>query len=462
MFTKFRRACLAAGVLTTVAAPATVQAASYIVLAHHDFDADFQRRITAAGGRLTAILPNIGVAMVVSNDPGFRARTGAVPSVRSVAADIEVQLQPPPLRAPVAANPVAELASPPFTGDDDEYFDLQWGHTALRTVDAWATGVRGAGALVAVVDSGIDAEHPDLAPNLRPDLSRSFVPGEDWNIAPGAYFHHGTHVAGIIAAADNGVGVIGVAPEAEIFAVKVLSERTTTGTVSGILQGIVYAAETGADIINMSLGAYIPRNNCTFGGVSLPTRDCTEIIVAFSRATRYARRLGSTVIAAAGNDARDLDHDAALVVVPAQLPGVTAISATGPVGWALDPVGANLDRLASYSNFGQSVIDFAAPGGDFVYPGTESCTVAGVTNLCSIFDLVFSTFSEGWGWAAGTSMAAAHASGVAALIVSSAGGPTSPEDVERTLRASSDDLGKPGNDDAYGAGRVNALNAVTE
>jgi subtilisin family serine protease len=92
------------------------------------------------------------------------------------------------------------------------------------------------------------------------------------------------------------------------------------------------------------------------------------------------------------------------------------------------------------------------------YPGNENCLIAGLVRPCWVFDLVFSTGNGGWYWSAGTSMAAPHASGVAALIIGANGGDMKPSQVEAALRSSADDLGKPGNDDFYGAGRVNAFN----
>jgi subtilisin family serine protease len=363
-----------------------------------------------------------------------------------------------------------DFGNPPNSGDNDTRFNLQWGHTAVQAADAWNEGVRGAGVRVAVLDSGIDATHPDLAPNVNSTLSKSFVPGESWQVQPGFYFNHGTHVAGTIAAADNGYGIIGIAPYAELVAVKVLSEYTGSGDFDWVISGIVYATDIESDIINMSLGAVLTKNGyMDDNGTADPGDDfwvgANEVAAlrnALSRATTYAYQNGTTVIVSAGNDAIDRDHDAATTVLPADSDHVIQVSATAPIGWGVDPT-VSLDNLASYSNYGQSAIDFAAPGGDFLYyfvSPSQLCTVASITRPCYVFDYVFSDIPGGFGWAAGTSMAAPHVSGVAALIISKNGGEMKPAQVEAALRASADDLGKPGNDDAYGAGRVNAYNAV--
>ena len=189
---------------------------------------------------------------------------------------------------------------------------------------------------------------------------------------------------------------------------------------------------------------------------------------------RYARLReetgpGVTVVAALGNDAVNMDTSNDLVFVPAMSPHVIAVSATGPVGWALGAT--NVDRPASYTNFGQSAVDFAAPGGDGVFAGPQICSKprvgpgSPVVQPCFVFDFVFAPVrgagaSNGtYSWAAGTSMATPVVSGVAALIIGRFGR-IGPAQVEARLRASADDLGKPGNDDFYGGGRVNALRAI--
>ncbi|HEX7046890.1 MAG TPA: S8 family serine peptidase [Gammaproteobacteria bacterium] len=458
-------ACSAAGLL---AAPA--MADSFIIISKNGLPADITAQVEAAGGHVTTLVPEIGVAIVESSDPDFRSNGANINGIQGIAANVAVRMVSPQM--PVTISMEEAYANPPVSGDDDFYFDLQWGHQAVDAAGAWNAGYFGAGVRVAVLDSGIDAEHPDLAPNLNVALSESFVPGEDWNIQPGFYFNHGTHTAGTIAAADNGLGTIGIAPEAEIVAVKVLSEVTGSGAFGGIAAGMVHAANVGADVINMSLGATIPRN-CTFPVLDeagnptgetehFPARDCAHLLQMLQRAADYAHNAGVTLIASAGNEATDLDHNKSDVKVPAELKNVVSISATAPIGWAMDPFNTPFNNLASYSNYGKTGIDFSAPGGDFILPGNDICLIGGVIQYCWVLDMVMSTISNGWGWSAGTSMAAPHVAGIAALIIARNGGEMDPDDVVAELERTATDYGWKKNDDVHGNGAVNAAAAVTE
>src|SRR5207249_11969779 len=153
-----------------------------------------------------------------------------------------------------------------------------------------------------------------------------------------------------------------------------------------LIAGIVYAATpiaeggAGADVVNMSLGAEFPRQ-----GVG-----AAQLAVVLGKATTYAFQRGVTVVAALGNDATDLDHTANTIFVPAMSPHVIAVSATGPLDFAHGAT--NYDRPASYTNFGQSAVDFAAGGGDFVLPGDAVCALPRnpsgfIVSFCWVFDM---------------------------------------------------------------------------
>ncbi|MFV0306198.1 MAG: S8 family peptidase [Desertimonas sp.] len=455
---------------TTPASPEEVprQAAgteqTYLILARgNSLPSGLADSVASAGGSIAEELPQIGVATATSTNPDFATSLASVRGIRSVSRSPRIQRVAPTHE--VAGPNVSAYGNPPQSSDDDRFFDLQWGHDAVDAPEAWSEGRRGAQARVAVLDTGFDLDHPDLAPNIVE--SRSFVPGEgaQW---VGGIFSHGTHTAGTIAAADNGLGIIGVAPEASLLLGKVLPDAGCGGD-GPILAGIVWAGgEADADVISLSLGAPMNKSGylevgCDPGpedDIEVSASEVAEIRHAYDRAVRYARSNGATVIASAGNDASDGDHTADLIHLPSDAVGVISISATAPTGWAADPT-TNLDSPASYTNFGRSVIDFSAPGGDLQYPGEEDCTVAGITRACFVFDLVFSTGSDGWYWSAGTSMAAPHAAGIAALIVGANGGERAPVRVEAAMRELADPLGG-GNDPYYGKGAVDATNSVED
>jgi subtilisin family serine protease len=416
---------------------------SYIVLARGaTLDAKLEADIAKAGGVITRRLPQIGMLVVSAPDGAALSR---VSGAKYVMSNLTVQWVDP------TRVVEADFANPPFSGDDDFFFDLQWGHTAVKATDAWNAGFRGQGVRVAVLDGGFDLDHPDLAPNINYALSMDFT-GEGLQYTLADTFSHGSHTAGTIGAADNAFGTIGVAPEAELVLVKVLGDAGS-GSFADVISGIVHAADVNADIINMSLGATLTQNGGCDDTGCWTAREAAELKVAMQRAVTYAHQSGTLVIASAGNDGRDGDKDKATLHLPSDLAHVVSISATAPQGWALDPANAFLDFPASYTNYGRSVIDFAAPGGDFVLPGEDVCFVGGIAQLCWVLDLVFSTGNGGWYWSAGTSMAAPHAAGVAALILSEKGS-LNPAQLEAFLRGYSADLGQPGNDPYYGAGRV--------
>ena len=370
--------------------------------------------------------------------------------------------------------PAAAIAAKKKVTPSDEWFSgLQWSLDAIDAEGGWDEGLTGAGVRACVLDSGIQSNHGDLAANLNKGLSASFIAGEAYDMVRTS--NHGTHVAGILAAADNNYGTIGIAPDAEIVAIKVLSANTGSGSFFGILQGVVYAADIGCDVANMSLsGSFVMS-----GGTGYTARDAAGMMSAMTRASNYAEQQGTLLVASAGNGGMDVDVTKSLVIAPAMLPHVVAVSALGPQGWALDD-SEDLDVQAIYTNIGTTIVHHSGPGGNidlalydafFANPGNPDnwCTVDGVTVPCWVFDMVLApipvevapgVYVDNWSWKAGTSMSAPAVAGVAALICEDLGSKCTPAAIRARLGTTSTDLGKSGMDKVHGLGRVDAYEAV--
>jgi subtilisin family serine protease len=275
---------------------------------------------------------------------------------------------------------------------------LPWG---VDRIDAEAVhhSTKGEGVKVAVVDSGIDLEHPDLAVSGDVTFVLGTLNGDD-------DYGHGTHVAGIIAALDNDIGVIGVAPEADIYAVKVL-DRTGSGYWSDVAKAIEWSIDHDMDVINMSLGGTAWSQTVEF-------------------ACNSARDAGMLLVAAAGNSGTS-SGSGDNMEYPARFDSVIGVAATDTT-----------DSRAAFSSTGPSV-ELAAPGVS-----------------------IYSTLRNGaYGTKRGTSMAAAHVSGVAALMLSggvndSNGNGRVNDEARERLASSARDLGAPGRDPMYGYGLVDA------
>jgi subtilisin family serine protease len=324
-------------------------------------------------------------------------------------------------------------AAPP----NDPYFGLQWGIQQINADEAWATST-GSGQVIAVVDAGVDLNHPDLKAKLLPGATFTGCATNgpcgngDWQSGntTGAPSPHGTHVAGIAAAiTGNGVGVAGVAPDAQILPVKVLTEDG--GTFEEIAAGIRWATDHGADVINLSLGAVPGVQALALTGLLSDARDAID----------YAYAHGVVVVAAAGNDF-------------ASICGEPGFNAHALCIVATDP----REVRASYSNFpvqeGMNVV--AAPGG----AGLVSCADDVISTVPAGSEGVCSGGRAGYDFYAGTSMATPHVAGVAALLTAQG---RSVDDVFRILKstARTPGAGTRGTfTPAYGYGIVDATAAV--
>jgi serine protease len=286
---------------------------------------------------------------------------------------------------------VAVTAAPASAAPNDPLYAKQYGPQQVHAEQAWATS-RGAGAVIAVVDTGADLTHPDLASKLVPGAT--FVGCDpscgngDWKGPDGVgqpNDTHGTHVAGIAAAATgNGIGIAGVAPDAKIMPIKVLEDGS--GSFEDIAHGIRYAADHGANVINMSLGGVQGTQALSLTGVDTAVQD----------AVSYAVGKGVAVIAAAGNDAVPVCNtpgfdNGVMCVVATDKREARAAYSSGPVRPDLNTVAA--PGGAALPACGEDILS--------TFPvGTGSGTCAGKD-----YDEI-----------AGTSMATPHVAGVAALL----------------------------------------------
>lgn len=320
----------------------------------------------------------------------------------------------------------------------DTHRAKQWGLDRIQAEQAWARST-GTGALVAVVDTGVDLAHPDLAGNIVSYPDADFVEpngtctGSKRNRSctqDGAQDRngHGTHVAGVIAAVtNNSAGIAGVAPNAKILPVRVL-DADGGGTTDQVAAGIRYAADKGADVVNLSLGF--------LSGADKVFKLIGELDPVYA-AIDYASAKGATVVVAAGNDSFPFCSE------PSGAANVICVGATD-----------TRDLSSFYSNHDATTLQsfVVAPGGD-------GLTCAGDILSTYLRSASHSVCAPGSGYdaLAGTSMATPHVAGVAALL--SAQG-SARADVIRRILTSADDLGVPGKDPVYGSGRVNAARAV--
>jgi len=434
----------------------SVSSGRYVVLFTTDHvPADLAERVAMLGGAVETSLDSIGVATVTGLSDAAALELVADPDVQNVEPDVVMGLT-----ADAAGDELAsELLAPADVNASTsptsaQFYARQWNMRAVFADRAWAAGFLGSrDVVVAIVDAGIDYLHPDLVGLVDLGRSRSFVPEEDVEVAtrfPGRLpisdlNYHGTAIASIIA--SNGKVVAGINQNVTLIAVKVWN-RSLVGSASRFLSGLVYAADQGADVINVS-GEYI-RDKSDNGG----------IVAAFNRAANYIFRKGALLVTAAGNDSTDLDHDGDQVRLPCQSPHAICVSGTGPTAaGGINGPWYNVDARAPYSGYGRSAIDVAAPGGAgevgqfrrVWVPCTTTPTETTPAPACRAHQAVAQT--------RGTSFAAPHVAGLAALLVAQLGHGR-PALIRAQILQSADDLGEPGVDPYYGKGRINVARAL--
>jgi subtilisin family serine protease len=386
----------------------------------------------------------LGIAQVSSTDPSFLSSIRNSGAVDAAANDASWHLGEQDLvsvtyvPAATQAGNCAAFYGVSVNVGPEPLSACEWDDRIINASPGKSYAVnRGAGATIGDMDTGIDLTHPDIAPNLDVGLSCSFITSANPNANPAEVANgdcsnkaavqdlngHGTHTASEAASPINGIGTAGVAPEATIVALK-------AGNASGffftqeVVDAMIYAGDKHLDVVNMSFFADPWLFNCKNDA------DQRAIVMAISRASRYAQDHGVVMVAAMGNEAIDLAHpvtdeispdfppgaaltrsvDNNCVVLPVELPGVVGVTGIGPSG-----------ELSFFSSYGAGVSDVTAPSGSSGQaPNPFGRVLAAWSSTGPPIGIAGRDVQDAGGavyaWVQGTSMAAPHAVGVAALI----------------------------------------------
>jgi subtilisin family serine protease len=520
--TLWRALLLVLAAALALALAGTASAAKYIVLyKQHGVATDAGTKVRAAGGTVVASYPQIGVVIAESTSPTFRDKLMRDSRIDGVSSTEGFGVKVGPFE-PESHDGGDDLPNAPAT-DADTFSPLQWDMRQIHTPEAHAITGGSPAVVVGDIDTGLDKDHPDLVDNI--DFSRSAscesgAPDQNpaaWDDRNG----HGTHTAGTIAAASNGFGIVGVAPNVKLAGIKSSTDEgfffPEMVVCSFMWAGGTRESGPRVDITNNSYFADPFLYNCRNDPVQ------RAIWKAEKRAIDYAQKQGVVHFAALGNDSDDRAHPAydvispdfppgseeereitnACVVIPVEVDGVVGVSAVGNTRQTDGDDDPNDYLKSFYSAYGVGVTEVTAPGGDSIFGVTPEAVNGRVLSTwpqeipCARREVDVTMGGSTYCYAQGTSMASPHAAGVAALIVSRYGnlkgqqnGKMRPGAVSAYVEQTADPQpcptelpvgyaaftrpapegqdgapqecqGGPGNTSWYGSGQVNALRAVT-
>ena len=459
----------------TQSAGAGDQARDYVVLYDRSATAaEGRAAVEDAGGRVISENRAIGLATVRSTEADFAQQAATEEALVGAAPNRPIGEAPAQQRPSVDVEDLEfdagraesrRAGRPKAAPQADPFYGAQWD---MRMIGATPEGSyreqQGSRAVrVGIIDTGVEGSHPDIAPNFNRELSRNFTfdlpnapngeevdgPCEeeaDGSCADGPDVDdngHGTHVAGTIGGALNGVGMSGVAPKVELVNLRA-GQDFGYFFLQPTVDALTYAGDQGIDVVNMSFYIDPWLYNCRANPADSAAEQAQQslIIDATQRALRYARDRGVTLVAAAGNQFTDLgrpefddtspdyppaagprerDVDNSCLTMPAEGTGVIGVTSVGPSG-----------RKAFYSNYGVEQADLSAPGGDSrdpARPFPQNKILAPYPDAIGAAELADPTTAPSivkdgdnyWAWLQGTSMASPHAAGVAALVVAEHG-----------------------------------------
>jgi hypothetical protein len=481
------------------AVAAGASSGSYIVLTKgNGGEKEFTAQVARLGGTVTFYHAPTGFATVAGLTESAASQLGRNAGVSEVDADFLVGLDEPSamLQADATAQLTAGPPPVPGTGVPEAAIlgSWQWDMRLIRADSAWAHGKLGSSAVtVAIIDTGLDYDNRDL--NTLVDLTRSRSFANAWvgdtttlnNPNPDTltisdslitvtrfptrnpiqdYEGHGTNVGATVS--SRAFAFAGVTSRTTLIGVKVLG-RNGKGNFGQILSGVLFAADQHADVANMSLGGAFSKA----GSGSL--------VGAINKVFNYAKQQGMLIVTSAGNDGMDIQHNGNLSASFCDAPHVICVSSVGPTTWTGNP-----DEPAFYTNFGRSAVTIAGPGGNGILsadgthllpsngwpwgaPPLGTSTASAVWSFCTRtkMNIVGKTGAFGnlvrdaqcaTGGSLigdiGTSQAAPHVTGLAALLIAE-NGKGQPQQIKHMIEASADPINP-----AYGKGRINVKNAL--
>lgn len=452
MKTAVKKLVVTLSAIGMLAAAGMAHAGQYIILYKKNaIPSNVEKEITSAGGTLIRMIPQVGIAVASSDDANFLSKARSMKGVAG--ADPDVALGVPETTGQAVENAPTS---------DDTFFNsgLVWGVERVGAPEAWTMGYTGShDTVVAIIDTGIASNHPDLAPNLiYNDCYTSAGSYAEGNCNPyPAYSDHGTHVAGTVAAAFGGGGVVGVAPNmglANYNTFEVIPDCGVCSYSSSRWAAMLDAAERDFDVISMSLGS-----TGQYGGQG--SNDMAAFVAAEKRVASEVLKMGTALVASAGNSGLDLNGT--IIHLPGDIPGIINTAATGIQPFARYQEGS-FDIPAFYTNYG-AAITLTAPGGDCgqvgVCDGNRPAnwfeylvlsTIVAPSPACAATE----SCPVGYGWKGGTSMATPHVSAAVGLV-KDVNPDLSPMKAQNIIKSTADNIGSR---QYFGHGMLNVVSAI--